>query len=405
MIPQNSLFFKVFKKESEKLSLVGIVAEFNPFHNGHKYLINCAKDDGHHICAVISANFVQRGETAIISKFDRTKQALLCGVDIVIELPTPWAMSTAQNFALGAISQLNAIGVDMLYFGSECGSIENLTKAANIISSNEFSKKLKEKLTTNKTFAKLRQELLNEYSRDLGKLLDNPNDTLAIEYIISAQQINPNIKFKAIKRIGAQHNDASATQHYSTATLIREAVLKNKTSNLEKYLPSQSLSVLKSCPKANLLNLETAILSELRRLSVDEISKLPDISEGLENLIFQAIREAKSLDELIEKVKSKRYTHARIRRIILNAFLGIDNSFFKKIPPYVRVLGFNNTGKNYLTKESIKPIITRVSQINLLDSFSKKVFETECRVTDLWALSLESPAECTMDLTTPIIKV
>ena len=128
------------------MSIAGIVAEFNPFHNGHKHLIDCAKNDGHKVFCVISGNFVQRGDTSVISKFERARQALLSGADLIAELPCPWSMSTAQNFAIGAISQLNAIGIDILYFGSECGDLDALIKVSDILISKEFSNILKEKL-------------------------------------------------------------------------------------------------------------------------------------------------------------------------------------------------------------------------------------------------------------------
>ncbi len=405
IITQIVKIFKNFIKECFKLGIAGIVAEFNPFHNGHKYLIDCAKHNGDSVFCVISGNFVQRGDTAVISKFSRARQALLCGADLVAELPCPWSMSTAQNFALGAVSQLNALGINVLYFGSECGDIDKLKRAAKLIVSDDFEKRIKEKVKEGKTFASLRQQTLFEMDSELSSLLDNPNDSLAIEYIIASRKINPEIEFFAVKRVGAQHNDLSSKDKYSTATLIRENIYQNKEKYFRKYMPEGAVRILLESDISQIKNIETAILARLRSLKIDDFKKLPDTSEGIENLIYSSLRTATSLDELYNLIKCKRYTLARIRRLILSAFLGIDNTYFKKEPPYVRVLGFSGNSLSKLPENPIKPIITKVSQINKLSEFSKKVFETECRATDLYSLSLEPKKECGADMTTPIIKV
>lgn len=381
------------------------MAEFNPFHNGHKYLIDCAKNDGHSVFCVISGNFVQRGDVAVISKFDRARQALLCGADLVAELPCPWSMSTAQNFALGAVSQLSAVGADVLYFGSECGDTELLERAAEVLDSAEFEKRLKENVKGSATFAAVRQKVLSGMDARLGRLLDGPNDTLAIEYIISAKKINPQISFKAVKRIGAEHNAEEAVNGYSTATLIRDRLIQKDTEYIMQFMPPKAAEVLLTAGISDIKRLETAILCRLRSMSLEDLSKLADISEGLENALYSSVRGAVSLKELYDGVKSKRYTLARIRRIILNGFIGIDDSFFKKEPPYVRILGFADNAVSAIPAMPVKPVITRVSQINGLDDFSKKVFETECRATDLYSLSLDKPLPCGGDCVTPIINL
>ncbi len=385
--------------------IAGVIAEFNPFHNGHKYLIDQAKNDGFEVFCVISGNFVQRGDVAVIPKFERSQAALKCGADLVAELPCPWSMSTAQNFAIGGVSQLNALGVDVLYFGSECGDINKLTAAAEILSSNEFSNKIKNNLSSNETFASIRQNILSETDAELGKILDNPNDSLAVEYIIAAKKINKSLRFKAIKRVGALHNDKTESGAFSTATLLREDIKNNRIRDFEEYMPEEAYSILKSSPTADISRLETAILSKLRTMSLEELKMTPDISEGIENLIYDAIKESETLDELYSKTKTKRYTLARIRRIVLSAYIGIDNSYFKQEPPYVRVLGFRGNAISDCSIVSKKPIITRVSQIEQLDAFSKKVFATECRATDLYALACDKKRRCGNEYTAPMIKL
>ncbi|MBO7217212.1 MAG: nucleotidyltransferase family protein, partial [Clostridia bacterium] len=329
-------------KESVNLGIAGIVAEFNPFHNGHKYLIDCAKSDGHAVYTVISGNFVQRGDVAIISKFERAKQALLCGADIVCELPCPWSMSTAENFAFGAVSQLNSLGIEFLYFGSECGDSDLLVKTADVVSSEAFNNLVGEKLSSGKTFAAIRQEILSEIAPNSVKVLENPNDTLAVEYILAAKKINPSIRFKAIKRIGAGHNDLASRDNFSTATLIREKIKENDLDYIKQFVPPEAQYMILAGNISDIRNIESGVLAVLRTKTIEELRARPDISEGIENGLYNAIRHATTLDELYMSVKSKRYTLARIRRMVLSAFIGIDNSFFKKEPPYTRILGFRN---------------------------------------------------------------
>ncbi len=391
-------------KECDFLAKAGIVAEFNPFHNGHKFIIDCAKRDGHTVFTVISGNFVQRGETSIISKFDRTRQALLGGADLVAELPCPWSMSTAQNFAYGAVSQLITLGADILYFGSECGDTERLLKTAEIINSVQFQKQIKERINAPVTYAALRQEILAEFDSSLSEILGGPNDTLAIEYIGAAKKLGSEIKFKAVKRAGVGHNDTDARGEFANASTIREKIQARDFNYISKYMPYESAEIFLQTDISYMRNIEVAILSKMRTISAEELRKVPDVAEGIENLIISAAREAATLDELYSLIKSKRYTHARIRRIIMSAFIGIDNSFFKTEPPYVRVLGFKRDAISLTPNYPRKPIVTKVSQIESLDEYSIKVFETECRATDLFSLSFNKPKKSGADMTTPMIK-
>ena len=391
-------------KECDFLAIAGIVAEFNPFHNGHKYIIDCAKRDGHKVFTVISGNFVQRGETAIISKFDRAKQALLGGADLVCELPCPWSMSTAQNFAFGAVSQLVTLGVEILYFGSESGDTERLVKAAEIIDSAEFQSCIKERINAPVTYAALRQEILSEFDPSLSDILSGPNDTLAVEYISAAKKLCSKLEFKAVKRVGVGHNDTDASGEYANASSIREKIIARDFNYISKYMPYESAEIFLQTDISYMENIEIAVLSRLRTITAEELNRVPDVKEGIENLIISAAREATSLEELYTLIKSKRYTHARIRRIIMSAFIGIDNSFFKTEPPYVRVLGFRRDAITLAPNYPRKPIVTKVSQIDSLDEYSQKVFKTECRATDLFSLSFKKAKKSGADMTTPMIK-
>lgn len=391
MIQYFYIYFKEILKEGDFLPLAGIVAEFNPFHNGHKYLIDYAKRDGCDVAVVISSNFVQRGDVAIIPKYKRALTAISNGADIVAELPVAWSMSTAQNFALGALSQLIALGINTLYFGSESADTVLLNKVADILISDEYQERIKQNLSTNETFAKIRRDIVCEILGFDTNLLDNPNDTLAVEYICAAKKLGASIKFKAVKRVGAQHNSIYEENDFSTATLLRKAVANKNIEYLRRYMPTSAVDILLSSPTANIEKIDSAIISSVKKLSPKELSILPDVGEGLHNLIYNSARECHSFSALCNMVKTKRYTHARIRRILLCAYLGIDNSFFLKEPPYVKILAVKEGASKYLKNNAEKQIIIRVSQLDLSNEFVKLVFVTENRSNELYALSLDKP--------------
>lgn len=386
------------------MPLAGIVAEFNPFHNGHKYLIDCAKKDGFDVAVVLSGNFVQRGDVAIIPKYKRALTAISNGSDIVAELPVAWAISTAQNFAFGSVSQLVSLGIDTLYFGSESANSDILCKVAHILLSNEYQELIRQKISTNETFAKIRRDIVCDMLGFETDVLDNPNDTLAVEYICAAKRLEANIKFNPVKRIGANHNSSTETDVFSTASLLRKSVMKTDEEYLRRYMPDSAVQILLSSPIANIEKIDSAIVSSVKRLSAEEISLLPDVGEGLHNLIYKFARESNSFSALCDNIKTKRYTHARIRRILLSAYLGIDNSFFLKEPPYVKILAIKESAAKYLKNHSKKKIITRVSQLDLTDQFTKSVFELENRVNELYALSLDRPNDFLNECKEPLIK-
>ncbi len=399
-------FFQVFLQRSDNLSVIGIIAEFNPLHNGHKHLISEAKKHGTVVC-VISGNFVQRGDTAIYEKRVRAKAALSCGADCVLELPVCYSMSTAQNFCFGGVSLLNAIGCDTIMFGSECGDIQTLIETSDILCSHEFSQKLPVYLESGMTFAAARQKA----AEDCGvkkDILASANNNLGIEYIIAAKKINPKIKFKTIQRQGAMHDSDDFSSKFVSASALRKLIKQEDFSTCEEYMPSETFDIFKSSNYSDISRIETAILSTLRTKTKEELSQLPDLSEGVENKLFSQVKTSTSLNALYDSIKVKRYTLARIRRIVLSAFLGVDNRLFLKTPPYMRVLGFNKKGEDLLrTNKSISniPIILRVNEIDNLNEDAKYMFQTECRATDLYALSLTNPAECGIEYKTGIIKV
>ena len=386
------------------MAVTGIIAEFNPLHNGHKLLIDRAKEQGDTVICVISGNLVQRGDTSVIPKLKRAEAALLCGADVVAELPVLWSMSTAQNFALGGVSQLYNLGCDKIIFGSECGDINSLINAADILLSDEFAQKVSDEVKSGITFAAARSNA----AEILGvnpQLLSNPNDNLGIEYIMAAKTLNLPITFTCVKRLGAGHDSNENIGGLVSSSFIRQKILEDNLGYAERFMPIPLRGFIKEDFVSDIKRIENAILGILRLKSSDDFKALPDLSEGIENKLYFSLRVATSLDELYNMIKTKRYTLARVRRLVLSAALGFDGELFMTPPPYVRVLGFSEQGEKQIRKlEPTVPVITRATQIKELDERCKKVFETECRATDLYALSLSKPLECGLEYKMKLLK-
>jgi len=386
------------------MSGIGIIAEFNPLHTGHEFLINEAKKYGTVVC-VISGNFVQRGDTAIAEKRIRALAALKAGADLVIELPVLWSMSTAQNFALGGVSALKNAGCNKIMFGSECGDIKELLNAADILLSDDFSKNVQKKVESGITFAAARQSAAEELGVKKG-ILEGANNNLGLEYILAARNIGFNPEFITVCRRGAAH-DSKMEDEFVSASLLRDKLLKGDSAFCKRYMSEEILKLFSSENLSDIKRIDTAILAILRSKSQNMLKTLPDLSEGLENKLFSAISIATNLEELYNTIKVKRYTLARIRRLVLSAFIGADNSFFMKPVPYLRILGFNKKGEAFM-RENLKgckvPIINRIADVEKLEPSAKSVFETEARATDLYLLSLEKPQKCGLEYTSKLIK-
>ncbi len=392
-------------KRCEILSVTGIIAEFNPLHTGHALLLKKAKERGT-VVAVISGNFVQRGDLAVLDKRIRARAALLCGADLVLELPVAYSMSTAQNFALGGVSALKSVGCDALLFGSESGNIIELKAACEILKTKEYSKLLSGYLATGITFAAARERAACDMGLEKG-VLSGANNNLAVEYMTAAYNIGADFEFITLKRRGASHDSPEVSGGYASASLLRERLLAGDYNFCKSYIPENAFSLLQPSNIADIRRIEKAVPAVLRTRRLSELKSLPDISEGIENKLFSAIRVATDLQDLYNRIKVKRYTLARIRRLVLSAFIGLDSTFFMKQPPYVRVLGFNERGIALLKEKAVGagiPVITRVSEINKLSEPAKKLFETECRATDLFSLALPKAAPCGLEYTAKIIK-
>lgn len=393
--------------------LAGIISEFNPFHAGHAFLMDRVRRSGAtHIVAVMSGNFVQRGDAAVLSKWARTRQALLCGADLVAELPLPWAVSGAERFALGGISLLNEIGADILAFGSECGDAGRLAEASEALDSPLLGGAMRGALESGVSFAAARQQALRSLCGGrTAALFQGPNNTLAAEYLRAARKTESSLVPFTIKREGAPHDSDEESGRFASSSRIRTLLADGR--DCSALMPDAAWSIL--CAEqeagrapASLLRAERAVLAKLRTLSAADFAALPDVSEGLENRIRKAVQTAGSLEELYRLAKTKRYSHARIRRIVLAAFLGLSARQADGTPPYLRILGFNGRGREILHERKDKmelPMVTRSSDVRSLDSRARNVFQLECGSTDLFALCMPQAGPCGMEHTEGIVAV
>ena len=400
---------------TQNLKISGIISEFNPYHLGHQSLIVQTRQSGAtHIVAIMSGNFVQRGEPACFDKWVRAKTALNAGVDLVIELPLPWAVSGAETFAAGGVSIANALGcVNQLSFGSECGDITALSAIADILRTEQFSQALQTQLQKGVSFASARQEAMRTLTNnETASLLEHPNNILAIAYCNALKDTNSDIEPFTVKRIGASHHDTELPpKKIASASQIRRMIEQEQ--EYAAYIPKETYPYLEhaiqnNTAPASIHRLERAILAKLRTMTLQEFANLPDVSEGLEHRLYKAAKTAVSLTEFYAYVKTKRYTHARIRRITLCAFLNIQSAYTQTLPPYLHVLGFNQKGKELLSimkQTASLPIITQYNQLRDLSPYAKILFELETTATDLYGLSTPQVQPCGKEFTQGIVTV
>lgn len=363
---------------------IGIVAEFNPFHNGHKYLISQAKrlTGETAAVAVMSGEWVQRGESAITDKWSRAEMALRGGIDLVLELPVTFSLNSAREFARGAISVLNAAGiVTTLSFGSECGDSNALNSAAEALLNEpeQVSEAIKKLVSSGESFAAARCEA---YSGIIPKnILSEPNDILALEYLRAAKEMGAKLNICAIKRGGAGHDSDIASGDIASASYIRSLLLEGESA--KRYMPDFNFPIYS--PSA----LDTAVIARFRAGDAEYLKNISGISEGLENRFIKSAMTAQTAAELCELVKSKRYAHSRLRRAAYAALLGITKKEAALPPSYIRVLGMNTAGKALLKEmksASSLPIVIKAA-----DFAGDKLFNICSRAEDIFALCAPLP--------------
>lgn len=375
--------------------VAGIIAEYNPFHNGHALLIEKARAAGAtHIVAVMSGNFVQRGEPALFHHIHRTKAALCGGADLVVQLPVPYAVSGAQSFARAGVEILDSLGfVDWLVFGSECGNADLINETADAVYGDEIKTLIADELKKGISFAAARENALRKINPVYADVIKSPNNILGVEYAAAIRRINSKMKPVTFMREGADHDSAQCGGNVASASLIRKNIIEG--GEWQAFVPDAD--AYSGCPKSDISRIENAILYKMRTVSKEELAGAPDISEGIENRILSASAEATNLEELYSLAKTKRYSHARIRRIIINNFLGITADDLKTAVPYIRVTGFNSRGAELIRKAeetAILPVITKASDVASLGGEAQRIFSAECRAGDVYSLCFEDAKPC-----------
>lgn len=376
------------------MSTAGIVAEYNPFHNGHEAHIEATRaalgpDTG--IICCMSGDFVQRGEPAQWSKFARAEAAVRCGVDLVFELPVQWALSSAEGFARGAVGLLDSLGVvDYLSFGSECGSEEPLERIAEALLSPSIDAEIRAEAQTGESYAVVRERVLERRIGEEAKLIETPNNILAVEYIKAIYDLGSRTKPLAVQRKGAGH-DRTATGRIRSASELRTMTAVGKS--ISPYMPREAFAVFERERQQGrgpvlMSQLEGALLSRLRMLGREDFAGVPDATEGLENRLLAAMEEP-TLDGVLAAAKSKRYALARLRRMCMCACLGVKAGMNEGTPPYARLLAASGRGREMLRMiegRSSVPVITKSAAGRKLPFEARECFELTARVRDLFVL-------------------
>ena len=384
------------------MKIAGIIAEYNPFHKGHELLIRKARENGAtHVIAVMSGNYVQRGEAAVFSQRARTEAALACGADLVLQLPVIYAASGAQSFAGAGVRILDALGcVDELVFGSECGDAQLIVSAAKAVYSDEVQQKISDEIKSGITFAAARENALRAVNPGLADIIQSPNNILGVEYAAAIEKIGSKIKPVTFARIGAGHGENGDCGGIASASYIRELIRNG--GEWQKFVPDAAAKIFDTELKngnalVNSSKFETAVLFKMRTAGKKNLAFAPDVSEGIENRIISAAEKATTLEELYDLAKTKRYTHARIRRIILNSVIGVTADDLALPVPYIRLLGLNDRGAEIIkaSKERRKlPFIAKTSDIAQVDKAAQRVFEIECIASDIYSLCTEKTGVC-----------
>lgn len=391
--------------------IAGIVAEYNPFHKGHAYQIAETRNKGAtHIVAVMSGHLVQRGDIPVMDKWARAKAALLGGVDLVIELPAPFALASAERFALGAVTLLDALGcVDELSFGCECGELGSLETLLQILDANETQRAVADFLAAGCSYPSAMAQAAGLAFPQAKDFLSGANNTLALEYCRALKKRNSSIRPVAILRRGAEH-DSMEEHAFPSASYIRCGIRSGKTgegladSTAQILLEEQAAG---RCPM-DMKALETALMVKLRQSAPEDLLHYEEIGEGLQNRILQCAGECATLSELCGKIKVKRYTMARIRRILTRILFDLTKEDTPSSPPYLRILGFNDKGKEILrfarTTASL-PLIHKAADVRNLPEEACALFAMECRVTDTLGLCCPHPQNSGREMTAQTIRI
>lgn len=377
------------------MNVVGITAEYNPFHLGHAYQLRRVRellgDDCAVVCA-LSGDFVQRGEPAIFDKFVRAEAACRCGADLVVELPLPWSLASAEGFARGAVRLLDALGCTHLSFGCESDDIDALQALADLLGECDFQERVKKELRADGrlSYAAARQRAAAAACGDRARLMETPNNILALEYLKAIRELGSSMIPLGVLRVGSAHDREDGA--CPSASVLRRWLYEGR--NVAELLPPEAAAVyaLAEAEGRGLLRadaLETAMLSRLRSCTEESLTLLPDAGDGLSQRLFRAVREEPTLRLAAERAKTRRYAMARIRRLLCAACLGLRKGMDAGSPGYARVLAFSARGRALLKSLRASDqiaLLTKPAAVKKLDEPSHAIFLLGAEAHDLYVL-------------------
>lgn len=393
----------------------GIICEYNPFHNGHIYQIEETRKHGaDHIVAIMSGNYVQRGDVAIVDKFKRAQIAVNHGADLVVELPVTYSLASAEMFARAGVMMLASLGcVDGISFGSECGDIDLLKNAAAATFTAAAPEKIKPLLEQGMPYPEaVQQSILQEHGPIIAGVFDSPNNTLAVEYLRAMKTLGVDTMDAFTVKRTAAHDSDETSDIYASGSKLREMIEDGE--DISKFVPEDMAAAIAEYDDKEHLayfdNLERELMYILRTVIPQFVAEIPDVAQGLENRIVQAGRSASSLDSFMDIVGTKRYTQAKFRRILLNMYIGIRKTDLQIPPAYGRVLAFNEKGAEILKAASEQekgkftiPFSTGIKE--LIDMKVPQIMrqaELTCRSSDLYMLASREIRPCASDFTAKV---
>lgn len=382
------------------MKTVAIICEYNPLTNGHiRHLMSARRETGcDTVVCVMSGSFVQRGEAAILDKYDRALLAVSFGADMVVELPLIYAISPADNFAYGAIKTVSALpGIEYISFGSECGDVSLLQKAADLLYDEpaEYKQALAKHLSEGNSYPKSRSLALKDYSdahedyADIATILDSPNNLLGIAYIIAIKKAGLNIKIHTVKR-EENDNDMSMDTEYPTASAVRDALRVERYDLIEKAVHPLCFEMLKNS-KTDYSVLDDLCLYKMKEINGYDLAGYYDVCEGLNNRLKLAAASAVRFSDFLAEAKTKRYTMAKIKRICLYTLFDITKETYEeavKQPPYLYVLALSKARKDILSEAhlSCENVLVRYSDINKVSKELRFMIKLDFRAQGVLAL-------------------
>lgn len=398
------------------MKISGVICEYNPLHNGHLHHLKTIRENGADaVVAVMSGNFMQRGDVAIMEKVTRAGIALKAGADLVIELPTIWSLSPADRFAAAGVALLDSLQVvDEISFGCECDDIELLKTAADVCRTcqTEYADTLRYFTRQGNSYPAVLQELVTQLAgSEVASVLSQPNNTLAVSYLNALADRNSRIRPFAVQRRGAAHNSMEAVEEnpapvrteappqetnlLASASYVRRCL--DEGTDCHRMVPNSAWKQITNSKKngtfASLRNLERVILYKVRTMEPEQLEEIAEVgAQGLAHRIYQA-RTATSLDALMEAIKTKRYPASRLRRILLHMLIGITKDDIYSLPPYGRILAFNNTGRKVLAlSKGIRtlPFAESLKWLSAQSRAASRCAMIESRATDIYQLACNS---------------